>query len=893
MSLPLLRTKLDIPPARGPLVARPRLLARLNDRLERKLTLVSAPAGFGKTTLLSAWARELEHPVAWLSLDAGDNDPARFLAYLIAALQQVGPAIGREIQAQTASGTGQALEFAVAALINDVSALSLRFTLVLDDYHVIEEAAIHGALRELVTHQPPGMHLVIATREDPPWPLAGLRARGDLVELRGQDLRFGPGETLDYLNRVMGLSLHAEDATNLDSRVEGWVAGLQLAALSMKNREDPGEFISSLSGSDHYIFGYLTEEVLGRQPAGLRSFLLETSVLGRLSGSLCDTVTGRDDSASVLERLQAMNLFIVPLDNEHRWYRYHYLFADLLRAQLRRTRPEALLALYAKASAWFEREGDPAEAIEHALTAEDYERVVRLLEAHAKNVVDQGYVQTVERWLDRLPPAWKDAGPRSNLAFAGSLLLRGQLGRVETYCRNAEAAATKRSRPGDDRELEAAALLAEASAIRAVLISVQGDPERGCEMARRAVELAPPGDTYAQGAACFGLATALNYAGHLALAVEAYHHALPLCRVSGNVVPWMLTVSNLGLLHVVNGELRLAAELCLEVIGEADREGTVGSPALGTAHGFYGEVLCQWNELDAAGEETATALELGRRSGHVAALAHGHVVLSRVCQARGDLDGAGRALGEARRFLRHGMPAWVTLSVVAQEVALALLGGDEEAAARVLAGTGVSVEDEATYSREIAHIAHLRLLLHQGQRHAGQVACLDRAIGLADRLLGSAEPAGRVGRVIEILALRAVANQSRGRLEEALADLDKGLALAAPQGYVRVFVDEGLPMAELLGVLNQRAPKPEYVGRLLAAFPEKASPPGSGLAEPLTDREREVLALVAGGLSYQEIAERLVVSLNTVRFHVKSIYGKLGSHNRTAAIERAKILGLL
>ncbi len=889
MSLPLLRTKLDIPQAREPSVARPHLHARLNDRLERKLTLVSAPAGFGKTTLLSAWVRELGHPVVWLSLDAGDNDPARFFAHLIAALQQVSPAVGRE----TGAGTGQAPEFAVAALINDISALSSRFTLVLDDYHVIEEEAIHEALRELVTHQPSGMHLVIATREDPPWPLAGLRARGDLVELRGEDLRFGSGETLDYLNRVMGLSLHADDVRNLDSRVEGWVAGLQLAALSMKNRANPREFISSLSGSDHYIFGYLTEEVLARQPAELRLFLLETSVLGRLTGSLCDAVTGRDDGASLLDRLHSMNLFIVPLDSEHQWYRYHYLFSDLLRAQLRRTRPEAVPHLHARASAWFEGNGDPAEAIEHALAADDYPRVVRLLEAHARGVVGQGYVQTVERWLDALPPAWEDVGPRSNLAFAGSLLLRGQLDRVEAYCRNAEAAAAKEGRQGDDRASETAAVLAEVGAIRAILVSLQGDPERGSEMARRAVEMAPPGDTYAQGAACFGLATTYNYAGRLTLAVEAYRRALPLCRASGNLVPWMLAVSNLGLLHVVNGELRSAATLCQEVIGEAERADTVGLPVLGTAHGFYGEVLCQWNELDVAAEEAATALELGRRSGHVAALAYGNVVLSRVCQARGEPDGAGRALGEARSLLRHGMPAWVALAVMAREVAQALLEGDEDAAARVLAGTGVRFEDEATYPRETAHIAHLRLLLHRGRRHAGEVACLDRAIGLAGRLLASAEPAGRMGRVIEVLALRAVANQSRGRLEEALADLEKGLALAEPQGYVRVFVDEGLPMAELLGVLNKRGTKPEYVGRLLAAFPEKAGRESSGLAEPLTDRELEVLALVAKGLSYLEIAERLVISLNTVRFHVKSIYGKLSSHNRTVAIERAKSLGLL
>ena len=890
---PLLATKLFVPRPRRTLIPRARLNERLTATLAAPVTLVAAPAGFGKTTAVSAWAAMLDRPVAWLALDEADNDPARFLHYLFAALQRIDPAVGSDLNA--AAGNGDAL---LAALVNDVAAAAADFVLVLDDYHVVDHPAVHGALQAIVAHQPPNLHLVIVTREDPPLPLARLRARGELVEVRAADLRFTAAEAILFLNQTMGLALDAATVAALDERVEGWIAGLQLAALSLQSAADPAAVIAELDGSHHFILGYLADEVLRLLPPDRQAFLRETSVLDRLCGPLCDAVTAHTGSDGVLAELYAANVFVVALDDAHRWFRYHALFRDLLRRQLERTAPDLVPTLYARASAWFEAEGDAIAAIEHALAAGDAALTVRLLEVHARAIVLRGEARLVDGWIQRLPAEWRGAGPQANLACAWALLLRGSLDAIEPYLQAAEAAAATGAEP---------AIRAECLALRAGLVSLRGDPERGCRIAQEAVDLAPADDDYVRGMTRFCLATACNYAGRVTQAVEHYQAALPLCLATGNTVAAMLIIGNLTMLYQARGQLQRAADLCRQTIDDAARRGQDRSPALASVHGGLGDVLLARHDLDAAREQLAVALTLGRRSGHVATLTYSHTVLSRLEQAAGHLDAAERALAEALALRERGMPAWVAPHVVAQQVALALARDDAAAAEAALARTGVSAGQPTSHTLEIVHMAHLRLLLHRG-RSEGHAAALDEAYDLANRLLASAQPADRMGRVLGILLLRALVQLAQGDPAAALADLHQSLLLAESERYITPYVAEGEPLRALLAALRRdlaRGERPadaavavEYIDALLAAMPAPAeSGDGSAapvdLVEPLTDREQEVLNLLAQGLTYQEMADRLIVSINTVRYHVKSLYGKLGVDNRTAALDQARTLGYL
>ena len=891
----LLQTKLRCPSLPPKRVHRLHLIARLTEGFEsgRQITLVSAPAGFGKTTCVVEWLRGLSHPVSWLALDPSDNDPVRFFSYFLAALQKVDKNLGREIAQTLRSGQLPPRESISAGLINDILQAPSPFVLVLDDVHVIQNPIVLAVLEELATNLPPCLFLVLLTREDPSLPLARLRANNQVSEIRAADLRFTRNEADSFLNNVMGLELPSNDIESLENRTEGWVVGLQLAALSLKNRENRTEFIARLTGSQHFILSYLTEEVLRRLSPDIQDFLLDTSVLERLSGPLCNAVTERPDSAVVLEHLYASNVFVIPLDEEHTWYRYHHLFADLLLSQLNRTQPARVPELHRRASEWSEQQGMIAEAVEHALAVPDYARVMRLLEQHARPMLMQGYAQTVEHWLNRLPSDWRVAGPRANLALAGSLILRGQTGQALAYLNNAEAAAAECTRSG--AHAEADEILAEAFALRAFVVSLEGEAERACELARTAVDRAPSDDLYLQGMTRFALAATNHQAGHVVEALQVYREALPLCQAAGFTAGAMLIVGSLTLLYQLTGQLHAAADLSRQVIAQAEEPPGTASPALATVYSTLASIEYEWGDLTAARALVDKCLATTQRGGHVSALAHGHILDSRLHQVAGDMESAQRAIERARELLRYPVANWVPPRAALQQIALALSRADVVAVEQALAQTGVTLDEPLWDGNELVYIGYLRLFSYLGRKDP-QADHLRRGLDLATWLVNSAEKTVRTGRLIEILALRALLFANSDDLLRALDDIERSLTLAEGEGYLRLYVDEGEPMLRLLRAALARGIRPAHVSRILAAFPEAAKgtrPSPSDLVEALTEQELAVLRLLAQNLTYRQIAGQLVISLNTVRFHVKAIYGKLCVDKRAAAIDRARVLGLL
>lgn len=903
---PLLATKLSIPRTRPHSVPRDHLLDRLDQCQTCGLILASAPAGYGKTTLISTWVQRLQHPVVWFSLDETDNDPIRFLRYLLAGLQQIDASVGRDLQYALAAAQQPPVAL-VGLLINDLTErMHTHFLVVLDDYHLIDEPAVHEIVQTLVAHRPPSLQLVIVTREDPPLPLARLRARGELAEVRAHDLRFSSTETERFLHEVMGLALPPNAISQLEQRVEGWPAGLQLAALTLQNQRDPAAVVAALSGSHHFILSYLTDEVLHHLSEPQQQFLLDTSVLPRLSGAVCDAITGRRDSAWQLEELYAANIFVIPLDDAHRWWRYHPLFGEILRVQLQRIQPERVVQLRKQASVWFEAHGTVDEAIDLAFTAGDYARVAYLIETYAQQTMMQGFLRTVETWLQRLPEAWRSMQPHASLAFVWSLILRGRLSETEPHLFHAETAAARARQENAD---EAAAIQAETLALRAVLAALRGDPKHGCELARESVSMAPATNAFVRGATLFALGTTCNYAGKSDEALVSYQAALPLCQASGNRVAAMLIVGNLAMLYLARGQLHAAAELCRGVIAAAEQTGQTYSPTLASVYGGYSNVLYEWNRLEEAQHFAARSLAAARLSGHAASIAYGCAMQARILQAQGKLDEAAVTLAQAASLNRRAMPVWVTSSVAAQEAELMVARGDLSAAAQRLAHWGAAQSDPVDHNTEITQLAYTHLLLRQTESATTATNLLDAAHERASSVLTSTIAGGRMGRALEALVLRALISHAQGDNQSALADLHQALILGESEEYVRPFVNAGVVMrdllAKLLRELNSKPslaetdPSPPYLTRLFAAFPSDApSAPLSltsspALIEPLTDRELEVLRLMAEGLTYQEVADRLIVSVNTVRYHVKSLYGKLGVDKRLAAIETARAFGLL
>ena len=906
MSGPLLVTKLHIPPLRPGLVPRPQLVERLNQALgpgisqagepaqswfARRLTLISAPAGFGKTTLLSEWLHgklAATPPVqsAWLSLDPGDNDPARFLAYLVAALQGIEPGLGKAVLGAYRSPQPPPTEALWAALINELAQLPVPIVLVLDDYHLIEAQTIHSMLGFLLEYLPAQMHLVIATRADPPLALSRLRARGQMTEVRVDDLRFAPAEATAFLNRAMGLQLTEEEISVLQSRTEGWIAGLQLAALSVESRgldrssRDLPPFVRDFAGDDRYVVDYLVEEVLRSQPEPVQAFLLQTSILSRLGASLCDAVMGQAGSRVMLQTLERSNLFVVALDHKRAWYRYHQLFADLLRQRLGQSQPEQIPVLHRRASEWYEQNGWEAEAVEHALAAGDYERAAQLIVQFQWAMVARGERATVLGWLGALPGEMVREQPRLGLTAAWGLLATMDLDAVEPRLRDAERAV--RALPGTD---QSPALLGEIATVRATVASLRGDLPRSIEFSREALVHLPEEGLFLRGIVTNVLGTGYEASGETKAASQTFAQAADLCRQAGNLVMALIALCNLGRMLELQGQLRQAQVTYRQALEFAAEQGEPLLPVTGLAHVGLAALQLEWNNLPGAARHLQEGIGLGQRLGIVEIQVVGHTVLAQVHQAQGATSKAQEAIDEVERLEQeYRVSAGTAARMAASRARLWIAQGDLASAARWARGSGLDLDAGLPYPREDEQITLAWLLLAQGEPV--------KAAKLLESLLAAAETQGRLGSAIEILALQALALQEQRETEGALAALGKSLSLAEPEEYVRTFINKGQPMADLLRRLIASTVASAYASDLFAAFDPSASA-GQPLVEPLSERELEVLGGIAAGLSNREIAEELVITVGTTKWHINNIFGKLQVSRRTEAVARARDLGLL
>jgi LuxR family maltose regulon positive regulatory protein len=907
---PLLETKLYVPARRRGLVLRRRLSERLNRGAASKLTLVAAPAGFGKTTLLAEWLTTAPvdgRSVAWLSLDQGDNNPATFWTYLIAALRTAAPGVGASALSLLRAPRPPPIEALLAALLNELVALPHDVVLVLDDYHVVDARDVHDGVAFLLDHVPPNVHLVIASRADPLLPLARLRARGELVELRAADLRFTPDEAAAYLNEAMGLELTVADVAALEGRTEGWIAGLQLAALSVRGREDAAGFIARFAGDDRHVVDYLVEEVLQRQPEPVQDFLLRTSILDRLSGPLCDAVTEQDGGRARLEALDRENLFVVPLDDRRRWYRYHHLFADVLRARLLDEQPDQIPDLHRRASAWYEQQGERPDAIRHALAAADFERAARLVELAARTTLRGSRSARLVAWLRALPDEVVRSRPVLGAYYAFALLGGGELDAAAARLDDAERSlgGAAGERPGgasarmvvaDEEELRSVpAMIAMA---RAYIAQVRGDVATTRDRARRALELFPEGDHLWRGGAAVLLSLTHWATGDVEEAQRVHDAGVASLERSGDVSLAISAAYDGADLRRARGRLAEAERTYERALRLAAAHGDPAVLGAADLHLGLSDLHRERDDLEGARRHLERGEELGRQAPLPHTPSRACVARARLRQVDGDLDGALDLLDQAERLYVRG-PVPEARPIAALRVRVWLAQGRLAEALDWARAQGLSAADELDYRREIAHIALARVIVARGEGERDHRAAGD-ALGLLDRLLAEADAHGRAGSAIEILALQALAHRARGQVASGLGPLGRALALAGPEGYVRTFVDEGEPMRDLLRHAAAAGVSSAYAARLLSAFGERAqtvsvprTAAGAGLVEPLTAREVEVVRLVAAGMRNLEIAAQLVISLPTVKRHIANSYGKLGVGHRTEAVARASELGLL
>jgi LuxR family maltose regulon positive regulatory protein len=890
----ILSTKLSVPPLRSRLVPRLRLVQKLNQGLECGFVLISAPAGYGKTTLLSAWLEQLELPSAWLSLDDKDNDPARFLAYIIAACYTIDQGLTVELGNPPGISSQADIEAQLTSLINHLDQVVQPFCLVLDDYHVIQDQLVHEAINFLLEHRPGSLRLVIATRADPPLPLARLRARCDMLELRMVDLRFTPKEAADFLTCTMGLKVSAEDVGRLTMRTEGWIAGLQMAALSMQNTHDISGFITAFTGSHRYIFDYLLGEILGQQSPEIHNFLLYTSILDQLSAELCDNLLGLNEqstpshsSALILEELERSNLFIIPLDHEQRWYRYHPLFAELLKSFLQKNNPAQIPALHIRASVWYEEQGMVSDAIRHSLAVNDWERVVRLISANIFALLEQNELTIVARQLESLTDEKSSARPWLLIGRAWLAAYTGQLSSVEPILKMAETEIDTLS-----SEVELQTLGGHIAAIRSYANWIGDKRELAAQAAQVALEWLPEDERLIRCQAATLLGLTLPDFDMRARALEQALEYARDCSVSHVTIfahgcyAWLLAMQ---------GRLHEAHDTCQEAIRLAQASSSSSSlPTLSHVYTTLSAVLLEWNDLDGAVHYSKQAVDLARRWEQADAL---HFALDNygyALFASGEVDEAFDILRQAWQVARR-TSAWFEQISLSQEIEWDLSMGNVEAALHCLHRAQVDIDEPikisvSSFKSSLLPLSFVQIYLAQKQ--------YPKALTLSSRILEDMERR-KIGHYnIRLLLWQALAYYGLKDEPQALTALKRALTLAAPEGYLRIFVIEGSKMIPLLSQARSAGIMPDYIDRILAASEPgiDAQPiqthPASPLVEPLSGREMEVLQLLAQGCADKRIAETLVIAPQTVHKHLKNIYGKLNVHSRLEATLRARELGL-
>lgn len=889
MPVSLIATKVFTPSTRLETVSRQRLIEQLNAGLHRKLTLISAPAGFGKTTLISEWVdilkleskkeNHITNRIAWLSLDESDNDLSQFLSYFVAALNHaegVEDTIRGGVLTMLQSPQPPPAENALTLLINEITALPDRIVFVLDDYHLIEAQPIHDALTFLLEHLPTQMHLVIATRQDPQLPLSRLRARDQLTELRAADLRFTDSEAGEFLNQIMGLDLKEEDIAVLETRTEGWIVGLQLAAISMQG-QDTSRFIQSFTGSHRYVLDYLVEEVLGQQPENVQEFLLRTSILDRLCSPLCDALLIDTDISGqeTIEYLERSNLFIVPIDNERRWYRYHRLFADLLRQRLhQRTVSSAgdaginMVELHIRASRWYEENGLELEAFHHAVSSNDIELATRLMEGAGMPLHFRGGITPVLNWLKSLPTTVLDAKPSLWVMYASALSMTGQMPGVEEKLRAAE-----KTLHGTKQDDTARNTIGHIAAIRALLAATQHQTKTIIAQSQRALEYLHPDNLPVRTATIWKLGFAYQLQGDRAAASRAYTEAISISQASGNTIINISASIGLGQVQEAENQLHLAAKTysrVLQLIGD-QLQPFVCEPHLGLARIFY-----EWNDIDNAQKHALKSLQVAKQVDNIDRSVACEVFIARLKLCQGDVASAAATLTKALQSVQqHNLVHQISEVITAQVLTLLKMNDLPEAA-------HLAKKYELPFSQARVYLA---------QRDPAA------ALAVLRPLRKQVEVKGEADNYLKIMILLACAHHANGQTDEAIQLIGEAMELAEPNGFIRIFVDEGLPMAHLLSEAAAQGVMPNYISKLLTVFEnelqKKGPSPSQPLVDPLSEREMEILNLIASGLNNKEIAERLIISINTVLYHNKNIYRKLGVNKRTLAVARAKEINLI
>lgn len=880
----LIATKLRAPAVRSQVMPRPSLMQQLDDASQRVLTLVAAPAGFGKTSLLNTWRQERDKPVAWVSLDAGDNDPVRFWTYTLTALEEQCEGAVELALAMLRAPQLPPMQALLASVVNALNQNPQALTLVLDDYHLITHEAIHEALAWFLEQLPPTFHFIIASRSDPPLPLARWRARASLLELRAPELRFAREEVSSFLTEVQALSLEPTELRQLEERTEGWPAGLQLAALSLKGSADPGLLIAKLSGSQRHILDYLLEEVLEHQPPERREFLLTTSILRTFCASLCDAVSGREDSQAVLEQLEADNLFLVPLDEDRRWYRYHHLFAEALAARLEQQDPKKLAEVHGRASRWFEAHGWMSDAARHALAFGEAERAASLVAAEAPVLLKRGETETLERWLRSLPEEVIAANPRLCAVHAWVLLFKGEFDKADARLEQAAA-----QEPDDD------VVRGEVLAVRAFIIGLRMRPEEAFALSREALELLPE-DHMLRDLAVMTLASEDIFSGHPEKAAEAFSHAAQLSRQQGNRFGTVFALYQAAEATMLQGKLRQAAE----IYREAERAATLPSgqalPIIGMAWIGLGEVHREWNKLEEAERYFTEGIKLCAQTGELTA-SDGLGWLARLRHAKGEHDKALDTLEEVARVLESMDTPEVRHAVAWNKARLWVWQGHLDVAAHWKKEVEHEADTLLIHVGEQVHLTLARVELAQGKPSA--------ALSRLERLRPPALEAKRMISVLSIMLLQALALEAQGKTHKALELLSSALTFAEPEGFVRLFADEGASVAALL--VKLRAARevepgifagwtPTYLDALLDAFDEEALALDGELpeeVEALSERELEVLRHIAVGGSNKQVAKALDIAPSTVKWYVNTIFGKLQVKSRTQAVARARELGML